>query len=174
MLVISAVGHDSADIVESLTRVILDCGGNIQESRISALASEIAMILLVTGNWHTMNRLDHELKRFGEQNSVAIHVRRTEPRQQEKELLPYAVDVVGLDQPGIVNSLSGFFGARKVGIGDVNTRTYSAAGTGTPMCSVQMLINVPASIHLSGLREEFMEFCDRLNVDAILEPVKHP
>ena len=25
---------------------------------------------------------------------------------------------------------------------------------------------------ISGLREEFMDFCDQLNVDAIMEPVK--
>jgi glycine cleavage system transcriptional repressor len=36
-----------------------------------------------------------------------------------------------------------------------------------------MFINIPASVHISGLREEFMEFCDQLNVDAIMEPVKH-
>ncbi|NNF67977.1 MAG: glycine cleavage system protein R, partial [Gammaproteobacteria bacterium] len=38
--------------------------------------------------------------------------------------------------------------------------------------AVQMNINVPGQIHIAGLREEFMEFCDRLNLDAILEPVK--
>jgi glycine cleavage system transcriptional repressor len=38
---------------------------------------------------------------------------------------------------------------------------------------VQMMINVPASLHISALREEFMEFCDQLNIDAIIEPVKH-
>jgi glycine cleavage system transcriptional repressor len=41
------------------------------------------------------------------------------------------------------------------------------------MFSVQMSINIPANVHISGLREEFMEFCDQLNVDAIMEPVKH-
>ena len=35
-----------------------------------------------------------------------------------------------------------------------------------------MSINIPGSVHISGLREEFMEFCDQLNVDAIMEPVK--
>jgi glycine cleavage system transcriptional repressor len=174
MIVVSAVGSDTPAAVENLTRVILECGGNIKESRISALGSEIAMLLLLTGNWHTMNRLEHELKKHAEANTLALDIKRTEPKQYSKELLPYAVDVVGLDQPGIVNHLSSFFAARRVSISDVTTRTYPATGTGTPMCSVQMLINVPASVHLSGLREEFMELCDRLNVDAIMEPVKHP
>ena len=35
-----------------------------------------------------------------------------------------------------------------------------------------MLINIPASIHISRLREEFVEFCDQFNRDAILEPME--
>jgi glycine cleavage system transcriptional repressor len=35
-----------------------------------------------------------------------------------------------------------------------------------------MTVNIPASLHLSQLRDDFMEICDQLNLDAILEPVK--
>ena len=38
--------------------------------------------------------------------------------------------------------------------------------------TVQMIVNLPSRIHVAHLREEFMEFCDSLNLDAILEPVK--
>ena len=173
MLVVSALGDNSAGVVRNLTKVVLDCGGNIMESRMAALGSDFAMLLLVSGNWHTMNRLEQDLAKHAETDGLVMQLKRTEPRKVGKELLPYAVDVVGLDQPGIVNNMSSFFAARFVEIGDVTTRTYQASTTGTPMFSVQMLINIPASVHISGLREEFMEFCDQLNVDAIIEPVKH-
>ena len=87
-------------------------------------------------------------------------------------MLPYSVDVVCLDQTGIVSSLSGFFSSRGIDIAELSTRSYAAAHTGAPMFSVQMIVNVPSRIHLSTLREEFLEFCDHLNLDAILEPVK--
>ena len=57
-------------------------------------------------------------------------------------------------------------------IADVATRSYAAAHTGSPMFAVQMAINVPATVHVAQFREEFLEICDRLNLDAILEPVK--
>jgi len=87
-------------------------------------------------------------------------------------MLPYSVDVVCLDQTGIVSNLSGFFSSRGIDISELSTRSYAAAHTGAPMFSVQMIVNVPSRIHLSALREEFMDFCDNLNLDAILEPVK--
>lgn len=173
LIVISAVGGNPTSMVNELARVILDCGGNIKESRMALMGSEFGVLLLVSGNWHTISRLEGELGRYGASNGVTMQFRRTEARRMGKELLPYAVDVVGLDQPGIVHSLSGFFASRRVEIGEVVTRSYAASHTGAQMFSVQMFINIPSSVHIAGLREEFMEFCDQLNVDAIMEPVKH-
>ena len=53
LIVITALGGDRAGVVHELTRAVLDCGGNIVESRMTALGSEFAMLLLVSGNWHT-------------------------------------------------------------------------------------------------------------------------
>ncbi|MCG8370267.1 MAG: glycine cleavage system protein R, partial [Proteobacteria bacterium] len=80
---------------------------------------------------------------------------------------------VALDQQGIVFNLANFFASRDIEIADVATRSYSAAHTGAPMFAVQMAVNVPSSIHVTQLRDEFFELCDRLNLDAILEPVKN-
>jgi glycine cleavage system transcriptional repressor len=35
-----------------------------------------------------------------------------------------------------------------------------------------MVIHVPTRIHIAALREEFMDLCDNMNLDAILEPLK--
>jgi glycine cleavage system transcriptional repressor len=86
--------------------------------------------------------------------------------------MPYAVDVVALDNPGIVHSLASFFSSRNINIQDLTTTSYSAAHTGTPMFSVHMSVDIPAQLHIATLRDEFMDFCDQLNLDAIIEPVK--
>lgn len=172
LMVISAVGGDRTGVVHDLTKVVLDCGGSIRESRMTTLGSEFAMLVLISGNWHAISRMEQELARFAESNALAIQIKRTEPKQLARELLPYAIDVVCIDQPGIVHNLAGFFAKQQIEIGEVTTRSYPAAHTGTPMFSVQMFVNIPASLHISRLREEFMDFCDQLNLDAIIEPVK--
>lgn len=172
LLVLSAVGSDRKGVVRDLTRIVLDCGGNILESRMTALAAEFAVLMLISGKWHTLTRLEKELDRLAEASKLNIQLKRTEPRGTRDNLLPYAVDVVCLDQPGIVHNLAGFFAARDIEIAELNTRSYAAAHTGAPMFSVQMTVNIPATVHISGLREEFMDFCDQLNLDAIMEPVK--
>jgi len=52
------------------------------------------------------------------------------------------------------------------------TRSYAAAHTGAQMFSVYMVVHVPTRIHIAALREEFMDLCDHMNLDAILEPLK--
>jgi glycine cleavage system transcriptional repressor len=172
LIVISAVGADRTGIVQDLTKVILACGGNIEESRMTTLGSEFAMLLLVSGNWHTLSRLEQGLDKLRESGDLTVSIKKTDAKPVDETRMPYAVDVVALDQQGIVFNLANFFASRDIDIADVATRSYAAAHTGAPMFAVQMAINVPSSIHVAQLREEFLDLCDRLNLDAILEPVK--
>ena len=52
-LAVSAIGSDRTGMVHDLTRVISDCGGSISESRMASLGNEFAMLVLVSGNWHS-------------------------------------------------------------------------------------------------------------------------
>ena len=172
LIVISAVGRDRPGVVHELTHVVLECGGNILESRMTALGSEFAMLLLVSGNWHTPAKLETALNKLAETGDLSVTVRQTHQREPSRDHLPYAVDVVCLDQAGIVYNLANFFTSREIDIAELTTRSYAAAHTGAPMFAVQMNINVPQDIQISVLREDFMEFCDQMNLDAIIEPIK--
>jgi glycine cleavage system transcriptional repressor len=172
LIAICALGDDRTGLVYDLTRVVVDCGGNVLESRMTALGNEFAALLLVSGNWHTLAKLESELTKLGESAGLTINVRRTEQRAPRTDMVSYTADVVCLDQPGVLHALSGFFSSRGIDIGDITTRTYNAAHTGAPMFSVYMVVHVPTRIHIAALREEFMDLCDHMNLDAILEPLK--
>jgi glycine cleavage system transcriptional repressor len=171
-LAVSVIGNDRTGMVHDLSRVITDCGGSIADSRMASLGSEFAMLLLVSGNWHALARIESELSRLAETESLSVNFKRTEPKGTRTDMLPYSVDIVSLDQTGIVSGLTGFFASRGIDICEVATRSYAAAHTGAPMFAVQLVINVPGKLQVAQLREEFMDFCDSLNLDAILEPVK--
>lgn len=171
-LVISALGKDRPGIVDQLSKAILDEGCNIADSRMTVLGGEFAVLLLVEGNWNTLTKLEGGIARLEKQLDMTIIAKRTEQRKASGTLLPYGVEVVSMDHPGIVHHLASFFSQRNINIEDMATTSYAAAHTGTPMFSVQMTVGIPSSIHISTLREEFMEFCDTLNLDAVLEPLK--
>lgn len=138
----------------------------------TVLGGEFAILLLVQGNWNTLTKLEMQLKRLEQALGLTIVAKRTEGRAPAGDVLPYAVEVVAINQPGIVHHLAGFFASRSINIEDMVTRSYSAPHTGTPMFSVNLAIGIPANTHIALLREEFLDFCDDLNLDAVLEPIK--
>lgn len=168
-----AIGKDRPGLANDLVRTISDCGAGISESRMLPLGGEFAILLLASGNWHAMARLESELTRLAETTGLVLTLRRTEARGLREDHIPYSVDVIGPDHEGIVAGLTGFFLGRSIEIGEVATRSYVASQTGAPMFSVQMMVNVPTRVHIAQLREEFMDYCDTQNLDAILEPVKN-
>lgn len=171
-LVISALGEDRPGIVNQLSKTVLEHGCNIEDSRMTVLGGEFAAMLLVEGKWNTLAKIENALPELERQLGMIIISKRTSERATLRNLLPYAVDVVSMDHPGIINNLAGFFADRKINIEDMATSSYAAAHTGTPMFSVHITVGIPADIHIAGLREEFMDYCDGLNLDAVLEPLK--
>ncbi|HHC72796.1 MAG TPA: glycine cleavage system protein R [Thiotrichales bacterium] len=171
-MVLSALGKDRPGLVDQLTRVIYDLDCNICDSRMTVLGGEFAILLLVEGPWNQLARLEGQLPELERNLGLTIISRYTEPPGALEEALPYTVDVVSLDHPGIVNSLASFFSQRGINIIDLHTTSYAAPHTGTPMFAVHMNIGVPAGIRIGELRDEFLDFCDGMNLDAVMEPYK--
>jgi glycine cleavage system transcriptional repressor len=171
-LVLSALGEDKPGLINELSRCVLNSGCSILDSRMAVLGGDFALLLQVGGNWNNLAKLETQLPGLQERLGLTISSRRTGSRETRHDLLPYGVDVVSMDQPGIVHNLAKFFSQRQINIQEMLTSSYAAAHTGTPMFSVHMTVEVPASIQIAALREEFMDFCDQLNLDAVIEPVK--
>lgn len=171
-LVLSALGKDRPGIVDRLTKLVLDYNCNIVDSRMTVLGGEFAILMMVQGNWNTLAKLENALPDLRNSMGLTIISERTEERRSDEKVMPYLVEVVALDHPGIVHGLAGFFSERGINIEDLVTGTYAAPHTGTQMFSVHMTIGVPGAVHIAELRDEFMDFCDERNLDAVLEPLK--
>lgn len=172
LLAVSALGPDGPTVVQDLANVVLDSGCNILESRISRLGSEIAIQLLVAGNWRTIQRLEEALLPAATELGLDISRRAATEATPSEGALPYAVDLTSLDQPGIVFRLVRFLTQRRVRVTELSTTTYTAQQTGAPMVSLHMSLAIPASTHIATLREDFLVLCDEMNLDAVLEPIK--
>ena len=172
LIVLSAIGTDRPGVVKDISKAIFDCGGNIEESRMTTLGAEFAVLMLISGNWHTPAKLEKALESISKAHDLSINLKKTGTREEHADCIPYGVDVICLDQPGVVLHLSEFFANRNIEICELVTRRYAAPHTGAPMFSVQMTISIPASVPIAQLRDDFHDLCEQLNLDSILEPVK--
>lgn len=172
LLVLSALGADRPGIVNRLSRAILDSGCNIEDSRMAVLGEEFALIVMISGTWDAIAKIEAMVPKLESSLELTVTVRRTAERARGAGTIPYMVDVIAMDHPGIVHDVAAFFSDRQINIEEMSTGSYAAAHTGTPMFSLALVISIPAEIHIARLRDEFMDFCDELNLDAVMEPVK--
>lgn len=171
-LAITASGEDQVGLVERFTSRIAEAGCNIEESRMAVLGGQFALIMLLSGPWNALTKLEDRLEQIGLELGLTIVHKRTRPAERKQPLVPYRVNVVAMDHPGIVHSLAEFFSRQGINIEELATETYPAPHTGTPMFSVHITVGIPASLHLPTLRGDFFEYCDNLNLDAVMEPAR--
>ncbi len=171
-LVITALGDDRAGIVNDLSKEILEIKCNIVDSRMAVLGEHFAVIMLVSGKWDKLAKLESSTDELGKKLSLQISTKYTHGRKIKKDKLPYIVEAVTIDQPGVVNSLASFFSEHGINIESINTSTYNAAITSAQMFSAQITVNIASDMQISQLREDFFDLCDDINLDATFEPLK--
>ncbi|HEU0219569.1 MAG TPA: glycine cleavage system protein R [Gallionella sp.] len=171
-LVITASGEDKVGLVDRLSSKIAESGCNIEESRMAVLGGQFALIMLLSGPWHALSKLDGQMGALGDQLGLTIIHKRTQKRERAQPVVPYTVEVVAMDHPGIVRNLAAFFSRNGINIEELQTDTYPAPHTGTTMFSVSMTVGIHADVHISTLRGNFLDYCDDLNLDATFEPAR--
>jgi glycine cleavage system transcriptional repressor len=171
-LLITASGEDRIGLVDRLSSRITESGCNIEESRMAVLGGQFALIMLLSGPWNVLSKLEGQMGPLGDQLGLSIIHKRTQKRERTRPAIPYEVDVVAMDHPGIVRDLASFFARNGINIEELQTDTYPAPYTGTPMFSVTMTVGINADVHIPTLRGNFLDYCDDLNLDASFEPVR--
>ena len=165
--VIATLGQDRPGLVNELSELIHELALNIDDSRMTVLGGEFAVLMSVAGDADALNALEQQLAELAERSGQMHLFRRTED-QQQAAALPCQVTVVAMDHPGIVRSVAGFFGSRGINIRDLETATEPAPHTGTPIFNLEMVIDLPAGQKLSSLRQDFAAFCDDEDLDGSL------
>lgn len=138
----------------------------------TTLGSELAIIMLISGHWNAIVKIENALPRLANKLELNIQNKRTTLREKTQDMIPYGVEVVAVDLPGVIKDVTNFFFQRGIGIEDLYTIAYPAPHTGTPMSSLHMIVGVQTDTAIATLRGEFMDLCDDLNLDAMLAPIK--
>ena len=168
--VISTIGRDRPGVVDRISGLIANLNLSIEDSRMTVLGGEFAMLMSVTGGDLPIQRLETKLGQLAEQLDLAFLFRRTGDRSDVEGRVPYTVSVTSMDHPGIVHHVARFFSARGINIYNLDTVTERAPHTGTPIFSLVMEIELPADQRISELRDSFFYFCDDHDLDCELRP----
>lgn len=171
-LVFSAVGENKPQTVNQLCKCVSDAGCSIVDSHYSHLGSHFTSTMQLCGDWSAIARVETTLNNLSKKQKVSILMERSTAEIPPSDCLPYTVQVIALDQPGIVYQLTSFFVAQSIQIAGLSSYTYTGPKTSAILLALTLSLHVPTEVHIADLRESFMLLCDDLNLDAIIEPDK--
>ncbi|MEO7148914.1 MAG: glycine cleavage system protein R [Rhodanobacteraceae bacterium] len=171
-LLIQTVSPAAHSPLLALAKRIADAGCNLVDSRVSTIGADVSVVMLAQGAWDAVAKLENALTRLGRDEEVRLLHYRTNPRDTQSHLLPYMVEVVAADKSGMLVELIDFFARRAISIEQLSSMRYRAMQTGADMFQAQITIGIPSDTHIAALRDDFLELCDGLNLDAIMDPVK--
>lgn len=170
-LVISALGEDRPGIVDELSNIIYTHALNVEDSRMSVLGGEFAILLLVSGEQSAIDAIQSQLGEIEQSLKMRLLLKPTTETDSAKTAAPYSVEVSALDNPGIVRHIANFFSNQNINIVNLQTERYAAPHTGSPMFALHMTVGIPADINIAQLRDAFMDLCDGLNLDAEISTI---
>ena len=126
-----------------MTRRISDSGCNLVDARLSTVGRDVSVTALATGSWDAVAKLETMLGRLEREEGLKLVWYRTGPKQVQSNLLPYIVEVVAADKPGILFQLADFFDRQGITIESLHCSRYRAMQTGADMFSAQVTIGDP-------------------------------
>lgn len=164
-LAITAIGADRPGIVNELTEALLDASLNIEDSRMSILGGEFAMIILVSGEQAAHDKFNARKQALEQTLKLNLLIKPTSSNRSDRQQ-HYTINVEGMDNPGIVHKLTHYLSQHQINIINMQTDWQHAAHTGTPMFAVSMQVDIPADKNITQIREEFSKLCDEMNMDV--------
>ena len=85
----------------SVTRRIADSGCNLVDARLSTVGRDVSVTALATGSWDAVAKLEAMMTRLEREEGLKLVWYRTGAKVVQSNLLPYIVEVVAADKPGI-------------------------------------------------------------------------
>ena len=171
---LSAIGRDKPGLVAELAQLIYDADANLEDSRMTILGSDFAVILLCSSSRReTADDISVGAKRLERDHGLTILLRSLEGGPRPAVPAPdhrlYTLTAAGEDRAGIVASICRVLADRSVNIADLSTRSRPGPG-GSPHYELRMRVEVPESLDPKVLRDELESEADRLIIDVALMP----
>ncbi len=172
--ILSAIGRDRPGIVADVSKIIYECGGNIEDSSMSLLRNQFALLLLFSTEREEINqKISSALGAFEREKNLTVFYspipfEDVHPERKE-ETDRFGIATSGIDHSGIVYRVCRLLAERGINIADMETHRILSAESGTPLFEMDIEIDVPRAISEERLRDDLHQLAEELRIDLVLK-----
>ena len=170
---LSAIGRDRPGIVADLAELIYECDCNLEDSSMTILGSEFAVLLLLSGAGEDLReRLSNACKRLEWEKRLTVFFRPLEgapAADVRRDHAAYELRVTGLDKAGMVARVARCLAELGVNITQMTTQSRPEPQTGAPIYTMRIAMDAPDSVAESALRDRLEAIARDLFVEISLQ-----
>lgn len=166
-LVLSAIGPDRPGLVAEVTEYLTERGANIEDSRMAVLGGDFGLLVLVSGAPDRIAAVESDHVALSDKTGLSVMLRRTKSPEEHRRaaVIPCLVTAEAIDQEGIVRAVSRALHQVGVNIVSLETTTYQAPVTGSPLFRLEARIDVPHAIGTAKVRQAMDAVASAENLD---------
>ncbi|OSN11857.1 glycine cleavage system transcriptional repressor [Lonsdalea iberica] len=173
-LVITALGADRNGIVNTITRHVSSSGCNIEDSRLAMLGKEFTFIMLLSGSWNAIARIESTLPIIGAELELLIVMKRTESHARPPMPATVWIKVEVVDSPHIIERFTDLLDSHRMNIAELVSKTQPAIGDALPKLYIQITAHSPAALDGSMIEPVFHQLCTELQAQGSISVVNYP
>jgi len=172
---VSAIAQDHPGIVADLAELIYECDCNLEESSMTVLGSEFAVLLLLSGQGGDLDRrLSSACKRLEWEKRVTVFLRPLEGEPSHyrpgERVSRYELHATGVDKAGIVARVARCLADHGINIIEMHTHSRPEPGSGTAIYTMQIHMDVPTSVGVTAFQDRLERIADELHIHIDLVP----
>jgi glycine cleavage system transcriptional repressor len=127
---------------------------------------------LISGEPSGLVKLARDYRDIESETGLSISIKTPSARKAGEFSLPYKLTASCMDHPGIVYQISAVLRDLGINIESMETKTYSAPVSGTPLFQLEAGLAVPTRTNINQLRDRFAQIQREQNIDIDLTPLK--
>ena len=170
--IMTAFSKDRPGIVADVTEVIYENGCNLEDTTMTNMLDEFAIILLFTGQGEELeDQLLGDCRRLERDKGITAFIRpvETEDKKKQVNITTKTIIAEGIDQTGIVFKISRYLANNDINIENLTSRRSISPESGTAFYSMEIKVQIPEKIPLEQLENGLSRVGEELNLDLTLQ-----
>jgi len=172
--VISGIGPDQPGIVAAIASILFKRGCNIEDTTMTRLAQEFAVILVISlPEGVAFSELQREFSTLEESHNMTALIKPIPDSVSLDSHIPnnpYMVSVAGQDRAGITYHVSRKLAEMDVNITDLNAQTIQGDDGSVYIMMVE--VDIPNTIAVETVRHELQILAKEIDMEIQLRPLE--
>lgn len=170
--IMTAFSKDRPGIVADVTEVLYEHGCNLEDSTMTNMLDEFAIILLFSGQGNGLEeKLSVDCRRLEREKGITAFIRPVgaEDKSKSADVATKTINVEGIDQTGIVFKISRYLANNNINIESLTSSRAISPESGTALYFMEIRVQVPESISSEQLENGLSQVGEELNLEITLK-----